>query len=539
MRIAIIHAPYSRQASTVKDSIESFGFYGQHQYTQVQLRHGELDINLHEFDALIVHYSCVAFPYKYFLPISARAAMKIAAFKGIKFALIQDEQRSGFDRLRFLNMLGINHLFSVAESNLHELLYPSRERNFSISTVLTGYVSKEHRAKAARRVPLANRKVDICYRGRQLPNWMGKTATLKGDIPNIIGKLEGMNCYVADLSSEESSRIYSEDWFEFLQRSKVSIGTPSGSDFLDLHGKFTEPWIPASSVSSESVPDPTPATYQVISPRYFDYVAAGNLVILTPGLYSNIPVQGTYIEISENLEELPEILQFASTHRAQSMVDKSKDLIISDPKLQYSSFVKTVETSLGNYLAHHIKPSFQSEQNIVERNSRYASEKRSLNLLRNYLSRTKLKKIRNRLLEIKRKIGFLRMSGVTNILQTISSLSGEGRALAFKPRLIWELIDLIEICYGQKGLHFAVLIEKNQAIIKILPNVTNIEPEISKWENSYRNTDKWLLNLNYFGTTQREIILRKVPSFLKGDIKLLTEWMDKINNDPSCDTLLS
>jgi hypothetical protein len=538
MKVAIIHAPYSYQASTVKDSIESFSLYGQHQYTQVRLRHGELEINLHEFDALIVHYSCIAFPYKYFLPISARAAMKIAAFKGIKFALIQDEQRSGFDRLRFLNMLGINHLFSVAEPNLHELLYPSRERNFSISTVLTGYVSKQHREFATRRVPLCDRKVDISYRGRRLPSWMGKTSMLKGDIPNIIGELDGMKSYVADLSSEESSRIYSADWFEFLQRSKVSIGTPSGSDFLDLHGKFIEPWIPATSVSSECVPDPTPATYQVISPRYFDYVAAGNLVVLTPGLYSNIPVQGTYIEISETLEELPKILQFASTYQAQLMADKSKDLIISDSKLQYSFFVETIETSLGNHASLFIKPSFQNEQNIVKTNSRNLSKRRSLNLLRNFLSHTKLKDIRNHLLEIKRKIAFLRMLGVTNILQTISSLSGVGRTLVFKPRLIWELIDLIEICYSKKGLHFVALIETDQTLIKVLPNVSNIKPEISKLENSYRNTDRWFLNLDYFGTTQRGIVLRSVPAFLKGDIKLLTEWMDKINNDSSCDTLL-
>lgn len=138
MKIAIIAAPFSDQASTVRDSISCFFNFGNFDYSLIFLRGGEIRQRLDYFDAVIVHYSVVAFPYRYPLPISSIAALRISKFKGLKLAFVQDEQRSGLERLEFLNSLKINHLFSVAPEEMHEILYPETQRHFSISRVLTG-----------------------------------------------------------------------------------------------------------------------------------------------------------------------------------------------------------------------------------------------------------------------------------------------------------------------------------------------------------------------------------------------------------------
>ena len=352
MKIVIVSAPFSAQASTVRDSLESFVKYGNFNYKLITLKRGEINESLEDYDALILHYSCIALPYRYHQPLSAFSSMRIQEFKGLKLALVQDEQRAGYERLRFFNMIGINHLFSVAESNLYEILYPSSKREFSVSTVLTGYISEEHIAVAKRKIPLKARRFDLVYRGRQLPEWMGKTGTIKGEIPKMIAKDSRLTKFAISANSSEESRLYGQSWYDFLQSSRVSICTPSGSDFLDLDGKYPESWIPNLRPQSTQRDAPIAGTYQVISPRFFDSVSAGNLIALTPGLYSNIPMVNSYIPVSDDLVELPEILKFSQSKSAQKIVDICQKNILENEKLHFSFFVKTIEEKIASALPH-------------------------------------------------------------------------------------------------------------------------------------------------------------------------------------------
>jgi hypothetical protein len=353
MKIAIITAPYNAQASTVRDSLESFVKYGNYNYHFIILQKGEIKESLEDFDGVIIHYSCIALPYRYYQPISAFSSMRIQGFKGIKLALVQDEQRAGHERLRFLNMLGVNHLFSVAEPDLYEILYPSAKREFSISTVLTGYISEDHINVAKQKIPLNTRRLDLVYRGRKLPDWMGKTGTIKSEIPEIIESDRRLAKFSYSVSSSEQARLYGESWYRFLQSARVSICTPSGSDFLDLDGKYPEAWIPNLEPISGNHKEPIAATYQMISPRFFDCVSAGNLISLTAGFYSNIPISKGYIGLSNDLIELPEILEFAKSNYAQKIVDNCQKMILGNEKLYFSYFVKLVEEKLASLLPVH------------------------------------------------------------------------------------------------------------------------------------------------------------------------------------------
>lgn len=348
MNIAIIAAPISNQASVVYDSIECFSKFGYNHYEIVQLIRGDIRIDLNLFDGVIVHYSTIAYPYKYELPLSSLAAMKLYKFKGTKVALVQDEQRAGYERLHFFQAIGISHLFSVAPPQVAAILYPEKERNFSVSTVLTGYISEKHKEVAKRNIPLIERELDLVYRGRKLPDWMGSTGTIKGTIDEIAkNKITAQdNQYRVDVSSDENQRIYGDKWFHFLTKGRVAIGTPSGSDFLDLWGTHGESWLPSSRYVVDITRQLTPARYQVVSPRYFDYVASGNLVALTPGEYSGIPEE--FCTLDADLSNLIEILDFGKSKTAQLKVNKAKELLFDKKELTYAKFVSDIEKVISH-----------------------------------------------------------------------------------------------------------------------------------------------------------------------------------------------
>ena len=347
MKIAIIVVGNSQTADTVRMSIECFALYGNHDYEVIPLINGELSKKLNNFEALIVHYSAIAFPLRHYLPMSLSSSLQISSFKGLKFAFVQDEQRAAKERLLFLNNLGIHHLFSVAPVNLFDILYPSSKRNFSVSNVLTGYVSEMHLLQSQSFQPLIHRTVDVSYRGKSLPKWMGKTATIKGEIPIMIQNLSEIGVFRADVSSKETKRIYGDKWFDFLKQSRVSIATPSGSDFLDINGMYQEDWVPQNKKIKTAIP-PIAASYQVVSPRIFDYIAAGNLVAATAGNYSGVLKPGTFVELADDLSNLPDILKFSASEHAQKIVNNARKVVLNERSYHYMHLVQTFESHVDN-----------------------------------------------------------------------------------------------------------------------------------------------------------------------------------------------
>jgi hypothetical protein len=342
MNIAIITDSTENSATTLEDSVNCFFKYGNFNYQRFILKNGFLNQTLDNFDAIIIHYSCIAFPFKQFLPINAITSLYLMEFKGLKLAFIQDEHLSSQERFRYLQSIGIDHLFSVAPIEIFEILYPSSMRNFTISNVLTGYISNNLINISKKRIPLIDRPLDLVYRGRILPNWMGASPALKKDAAIILKNMNSMKKYKYSISNSESERIYGDQWYTFLKSGRVSLLTQSGSDFLDICGKFFESDI--SNITSQN--SLVRANYHVISPRYFEYVACGNLVAMAPGSYSNIPVSGTYLKISNDLHEISQIIDFAKSKSAQTMVDMAQVKILLDRTLHYSFLVETVEKKI-------------------------------------------------------------------------------------------------------------------------------------------------------------------------------------------------
>lgn len=521
MKIGIIAASSNRQAEVVEESVQSFFKYGNFNYHLITLKRGEITEPLDELDALLIHYSCIAFPYRYGLPISALSALKLNQFSGLKLAFAQDEQRAGYERLDFLRSVGINHLFSVAPENLYNVLYPIRWRNFSISNLLTGYISEKHVQVSLRNIPISDRPIDLAYRGRKLPDWMGLTGTLKGDIPKLLkdnlGKEVGN--FQIDVSSEENSRIYGDKWFDFLLRSKVSIGTPSGSDYLDLWGRENEKWVKNDKNVEFSLEAPLKANYNVISPRYFDYVAAGNLVALTKGSYSGIPNNKDFINIEIDMSDIKSVLQFSRSIVAQKIVDKAKLRVLSREDLKYSAYVKKVESIILSQKRNYTIPK-TSSQFILKKSKVSIANKFSENII------SKISRILKSTDALHENAIYFRNSVLKlKILISLQNYTLIKNLPTFEYRDYLNLKLIIEI----KRLNEALIASKNPPrVCKLKNGFVKIDfgsemflPVREINLQKYLKTDFWLIDLSCFGKISDIDHLYALPKKLKFNISFL------------------
>ena len=91
---------------------------------------------------------------------------------------------------------------------------------------------------ARRRAPLctadARREIDVGYRGRPLPPHMGAGSQEKRVIGERFKELAAGTGLRLDIETSEESRIYGDDWYRFLGRSRATLGVESGVSFMDL-----------------------------------------------------------------------------------------------------------------------------------------------------------------------------------------------------------------------------------------------------------------------------------------------------------------
>src|SRR2546423_4907410 len=124
---------------------------------------------LDQFDVVVIHYSLLVIGESY---LPAWLAADIAAFRGLKVQFIQDEYRSIDAITAKMRELGIGLLFSVVPPSEVPKLYADRVPGMTTVTTLTGFVPDELLRYPA--PPLRERPVDVGYRGRDVPFWLGR-----------------------------------------------------------------------------------------------------------------------------------------------------------------------------------------------------------------------------------------------------------------------------------------------------------------------------------------------------------------------------
>ena len=208
------------QASTVEEYLDAIKTYSKHNIFEVSMLHHfpeKLDLDL--FDVVITHYSLSLGPLmNHYLGKSL--VHKLERFKGLKVAFLQDEYRAVSVYWKHFNQIGLDVLFSCVPTHEIPKVYPKAQvPNLNVINVLTGYVSKS--LAQAHVSPISERKIDVGYRTRDMPYWLGRLAYEKSFISNEFNRLSDGTGLLTDLSTREVDRLYGADWINLFPPAKL------------------------------------------------------------------------------------------------------------------------------------------------------------------------------------------------------------------------------------------------------------------------------------------------------------------------------
>ena len=164
---------------TIHDHIHAFRRYSRHRVRQFNPRNLARSrfLDLSEFDVVVVHYSLVPIWDDYLSPWFREA---IARYDGLKVQFLQDEYRWVDETVAETRAMKIDVLYSVVTPNAVEAVYGGRLPDTEILFTLTGYVPDD---TLGRRVPpIVERPIDVGYRGRSSPYWLGRLGNEKIEI---------------------------------------------------------------------------------------------------------------------------------------------------------------------------------------------------------------------------------------------------------------------------------------------------------------------------------------------------------------------
>lgn len=344
-----------RHIGTVHDHLAAFKKYSANEVCIADTRTASrLSLDLKLFDVVVLHYSLII-SLESSLPKALAGAIR--DFDGYKVLFIQDEYRWVDRTAAAISDLGLHLIYSVANEEAIDSIY----HHPSISHVrrrptLTGFVPEElallevsgYRA----------RPIDVGYRGRRVPVWLGRFAQEKWQIGQRFREDAREYGLLCDIEYDENSRLYADQWVDFVSNCKAMLGTESGASFIDYAGdiqRAVEDFEAANpGADFETIHDrflkgrDSDTVIRVISPRCFEAAALRTLMILYPGLYSGILKPWRhYVPLERDHSNMDEVVAVLhdSTH-AEEIIDTAYREVALNPRYSYKAMIEEFDDDI-------------------------------------------------------------------------------------------------------------------------------------------------------------------------------------------------
>ena len=346
--------PKLGNASTITEHANSFLKYSRFNVVGINVIRGlPTGLKLERFKLVILHYSLFnAIPL-------VRLTQSLDCSDQVTIGFFQDENQNCAIRNEYIDALEIDAIYTCLTPKDFEIVYGARKSVKRISTSLTGYVDdsliqigKEYY------INRKDRLIDIGYRARELPYFMGKGAQEKTTIGHDIALLLKGSGLVLDIETNESNRLYGSDWDAFIANCKSMIGVEAGTSTFDLDGsikKECEEFISKNPDSNfEEIQNAVlfkyedQIFYRTISPRVFECAAFRVLMIMYEGHYSGVLKPNVhYVSLKKDYSNFDEALATAKdpTRSSQIIENAYRDLIESK-SYSYIKFISSFDDEI-------------------------------------------------------------------------------------------------------------------------------------------------------------------------------------------------
>jgi hypothetical protein len=329
-----------------------------------------LALDLDEFDVVVIHYSVVLSSEQYF---AHDLRDKLRRFRGLKIGFIQDDYRWVDLATAAARDAGIKVLFTIAPEPAAGQLYDERLPGVRRVLTLTGYVPDNLRDRPLR--PLRERQIDVGYRARDLPFWLGRLSREKAWIGQRFLELAapyGLRC---DIAWREPDRIYGIRWIDFVSSARATLGTGSGASIADFDGSAeravraylrAHPAAPYEEVhEAVLLPYEGNVVVNVISPRVFEAAALKTGLVMFPGDYSGVVSAGEhYIALEKDFSNMDEVVaRLRDDSFMEAMTARTYNDVIESGRWSYAAFIaefdRVVDEEAGTVRGRSSTPRYQ------------------------------------------------------------------------------------------------------------------------------------------------------------------------------------
>ncbi len=307
------------------------------------------------FDVIVFHYSIVIAKGFH---LSERLRAKLGDSKGLKVLFIQDEYRWIDATADAIRELGISVLFTVVNRDVVDRIYHHPWlKEVRKEHTLTGFVDE---TLLNIEVPsYEKRSVDVVYRARKVPYWLGSFAMEKWDIGRRFKKDASHFHLSCDIASDEGARIYGANWIRFLSGAKAVLGTESGASVCDFSGELRtrveaavdrDQEIEFETVHNEILREQDgQIVIHVVSPRMFEAAALSTLMINYPGEYSGCLIPWRhYVPLAKDHSNMAEVAAIIrNPEKAKKIIDAAYREVACDAKNSFRAMAEHFDRVLA------------------------------------------------------------------------------------------------------------------------------------------------------------------------------------------------
>ena len=332
--------------NTVLDHIDAFRRYSRHDIHTLNTRDMPRSIALDLDYFAVIHYSVVLSSLNY---LSADFRDKLRRFRGLKVEFIQDDYRWIDRETAASRDIGINVLFTVAPEPAASQVYDERLPGVRRVLTLTGYVPENLVGRPIK--PLGERTIDVGYRARDLPFWLGRLSREKVWIGQRFlerAPAYGLRC---DIAWTEDQRIYGERWIAFVSSCRATLGCESGASIADFDGSVEQAVLTFMGAhpraTFEDVHEAVLRPYEgnvvmnIVSPRVFEAAALGTALVMFPGEYSGVvSPEKHYIVLEKDFSNMDDVVdKLRDDKLVSAMTARARHDLIESGRWGYRAFV--------------------------------------------------------------------------------------------------------------------------------------------------------------------------------------------------------
>ena len=292
---------------------------------------------------------------------------------------------------------------------------------------------------------------------------------------------------------------------------------------IDFDGKYLENWVEKSNTNLDYCREPVEHKYQVISPRYFDSVAAGNYLAITPGQYSQIPIDGTYSLVGHELEELPDVIEFTKTAEGQKIVEFSKAKILGNEQYHYKAYVALVEEKIQSLISGANDPVALLDNNSIEFFTQSRLNKKYIRLIKHLLPKKILLSARDKIIYSLFPLRSIKLIGVQKQYRKFLKVRNLKWYMLFNIRLLKEFLIVRYALGSLENIRaFAQYVIEREAISDV-PRDTNSKKETLTFQKKV-----FQLDFNALGKTKLNTELSELSKLANNDKPSLLKFIDAI-----------